>query len=365
MSRRKPLRRILFISIATLVAALLLSLLHPRVWYVVVAASYQVEVLVGRVPLERALADGLIEANHREKARMVPAIKAHAKSLGLADTGHYSTINPTWNRTVWNVSACEELSFTPQTWWFPIVGTVPYLGYFDEEEARSAAALYQADGLDTHVRTAGAWSTLGWFEDPLLPKMLEWDEARLSNTLFHELTHATVWIPGSVAFNESFANFVGEEAALDYLSQKYGEESPQVRGELARRADRQVYLHMMRSVYHELDDIYRDESLTPAVKRSRKAQILDGIPQRAMTEGFSAPEKWSQWFAQKPWNNAVLVQFRVYNQSPEWFAAIRNDTGDLAAFIQRIRKITAGAPDPFAAVQAAAEKLPAQDEPQP
>lgn len=353
MSRRQMILRIAGALVAVLVLLAAASLLHPRVQYVLTAASFQLEVLYGRVPVERAIAEGLLTDEEAATARLVPAIKAHAKSLGLADSGQYSAVNPSWNRTVWNVSACEPLAFEPRTWWFPIVGTVPYLGYFDEAEARAAGAAMEAEGLDVHVRTAGAWSTLGWFDDPLLPSMLSWTESQLANTLFHELTHATVWIPGSVAFNESFANFVGEEAALDYLTDKYGEDSEAVRKELARRADRAVYLSMMHEVYTELDAVYTDEDLPDEVKLEEKARILANLPDRAREAGFSDPERWASWLEDKRWNNATLVQHKVYNRSPQWFEAVRAESTDLADFLDRIATIAQRGPDPYTALEAA------------
>lgn len=355
MSRRRATLRFVAILLILVLGLASLSLLHPRVQYVLTAATYQLDLLWGRVPIEDAIAAGHYTDAEVALLRKVPAIKAHAREVGLADTGHYSTINPDWDLTVWNVSGCEELSFTPRTWWFPIVGTVPYLGYFDEVEAREQAALMEADGLDVYVRTAGAWSTLGWFEDPVLPGMLKWNEARLADTLHHELTHATVWIPGSVAFNESLANYVGHETGLDYLVQTYGADHPMVQAERDRRADRQTYLTLLRDVYEELDAVYADEAMTDAEKRTAKANILGSIPVRARRAPFRAPERWVAWFEKDPWNNARLVQFRVYNRSPAWFDEIRRqEGGDMGAFLARIETIAAGSSDPYRALAEAA-----------
>jgi predicted aminopeptidase len=367
MSRRAAAtRRLLLIGLGLVLCLALASLLHPRVRYVAVAATYQLELLWGRVPVEEAIAAGHFTEEEVATLRRVPAIKAHARQLGLADTGHYSTINPHWDHTVWNVSACEELAFRPVRWWFPIVGRVPYLGFFDEEAARATADELRSAGHDVHVRTAGAWSTLGWFEDPLLPHMARWSEARLADTLHHELTHATVWIPGSVAFNESLANFVGRTAAMRYLETTWGPDSDEVAAERRRRADRQVYLDMMRAVYGELDAVYTDPSLSEADKRSRKAAILEGLPDRARAAGFSDPARWARWFEEQPWNNARLVQFRVYNRSPAWFEAVlEQEGGDLAAFLARIEALAAQADDPYRALAEAAGVDPAtlEDDP--
>lgn len=331
-----------------------LSFLHPRVRYIATAARYQGELLWGRVPTEQAIADGDFTDAQILTLRKVPAIKAHALSMGLADTGHYSTITPTWNHTVWNVSACEPLSFTPRKWWFPIVGTVPYLGFFEEEKARAWEAELDAEGMDTYVRTAGAWSTLGWFEDPLLPDMANWTEARLSNTLHHELTHATVWVPGTVAFNESLASFVGDEGGLAYLIETYGADSVEVAEERVRREDRATYIALMKGVYDELDALYSDTVLPDEDKLARKAAILESIPDRARRAPFSDPERWATHLGSSPWNNARLVQFRVYNRSHEWFRVVLDqEQGDWGRFLSRVEALGDGG-DPYRALAEAA-----------
>ncbi|MFK7930160.1 MAG: aminopeptidase [Myxococcota bacterium] len=355
MSRRRATLRFAIILVGLFVVVCGLLSLHPRVQYVIGAATVQLDLLWGRVPVEDAIAAGHYTPAQAERLRQIPAIKQHAKKIGLADTGHYTTINPDWDETIWNVSACEELSFTPRTWWFPIVGTVPYLGYFDEAEAREEAAGLEAEELDVYVRTAGAWSTLGWFEDPVLPKMMTWPETRLADTLHHELTHATVWIPGSVAFNESLANYVGREAGLAFIIEKYGEDHAIVQKEIAYRADRQVYMDLMRQVYEDLDAVYSDDALTDVQKRSKKQAILSGLSDRAAQAPFKDAARWQVWFEKDPWNNARLVQFRVYNRSPAWFDEIRRqEGGNIGAFLTRIEAIAAGSSDPYRALAEAA-----------
>lgn len=360
MTRRRILRTLAGTSLV-LVVLITASLLHPRVRYVLTAASYQLELLVGRVPLERALRDGEFTAEQRARLEQVPKIRAFAARQGLAESGHYSTINPTWSRTVYNVSACEPLAFSPRTWWFPIVGTVPYLGFFDEEIARAEASDLRASGLDVYVRTAGAWSTLGWFEDPLLPAMADWDEGRLANTLLHELTHATVWIPGSVAFNESLASFVGDVASRRYLEEVYGPDSEPVRAAAARRADSQRFQQLMHDTYQELEALYTSDR-SDHDKRQGKQTILGELPRRVRDAGFADPDRWVAWVEREPWNNARLVQYRVYNRSPEWFAIVLDEHGgDLPSFLHAIEALGRSADDPYAALATAAGAEPEAD----
>jgi predicted aminopeptidase len=347
---RRLAARLLVALLAVSVLTAAGAWIHPRTRYVLVAASYQLELLWGRVPLETALARGAFSAEERERLGQVPRIRSFAREIGLAERGHYSTINPDWARTVHNVSACAPLRFEPVTWWFPIVGTVPYLGYFAADAAEAEATRLRARGLDVHVRPAGAWSTLGWFRDPLLPEMARWDEGRLANTLFHELTHATVWIPGSVAFNESLASFVGDVASLRYLEHHYGPDADIVARERARHADRQAFQRLMVDVYAELDAVYSSDA-PDSRKLSEKARILESLPDRVDAGTFSEPDRWRRWMAEEPWNNARLVQFRVYNRSPEWFAVLLDrHGGDLPTFLGAVEQIAGRGGDPYAAL---------------
>lgn len=359
-SLRRPVLIALVAAVVGGILLIALSLLHPRVRYVVTAAAYQLELLWGRVDLDRALRERDFTPAQRERLSQVPRIRAFAVRQGLAETGHYSTISPDWNRTVYNVSACEPLAFRPRTWWFPIVGRVPYLGFFEKEAAEREADKLRAQGLDVYVRTAGAWSTLGWFNDPLLPDMASWTEARLANVLLHELTHATLWIPGSVAFNESLANFVGDTASLTYLREIYGPESTEVQHELALRADRARFAELMRELYRDLDEVYQSDD-PDHVKEKRKRMILDSLSARTLDAGFHSPERWIRWVEREDWNNARLVQFKVYNRSPEWFEEIlEQEGGDIPAFLLRINEIARGSAKPYHALAAAAGVDPAE-----
>ena len=320
--------------------------------YVVRQAWFQAEMLWGRVPLEQARHSDRFDEEQLARFDLLPEIQAFGASLGLAATANYTTINPTWDRTIYNLSASDPLAFRPVRWRFPIVGSVPYLGYFRPEDAQRKQRLLAAQGYDVYVRTAGAYSTLGWFEDPLLPHMLTWPEGTLANTIFHELAHATLWIPGSVRFNESYANFVGNEAELRFLVARHGEDSEEVQRLLDRRRDRDAYLQLLHEVYVTLDHLYRDPDLDPGTKLREKDLILAALPTRLAEQGLSNPEPWLRAARRGPWNNARLHQFRTYNDSHVYFAALlHQEGGDLAAFIERLGEVTHGAADPYAALK--------------
>jgi predicted aminopeptidase len=321
---------------------------------------FQLELLWGRVPLAEVEAHRALTAKERERLADIPRVQAWAAAQGLAVHGHYETINPTWDRTIWNVSACDPVSFRVRRWWFPIVGRVPYLGYFREADADRRVARLESEGLDVYKRTAGAYSTLGWFEDPVLPQMLSWSEERLANTLIHELAHATLWIPGSVAFNESFASFVGDEGAARYLADTHGPDSAPAVEVRRRQRDRARFRALLYGLYQDLDSAFSDPALTSDQKLARKAALYASLPERIAASDLEDREHYRAWVAREPWNNARLAQFRTYNESPEQFAALfAACNSDFPCFFQRIDEATRGADDPYAALAEAVRALAA------
>jgi predicted aminopeptidase len=237
------------------------------------------------------------------------------------------------------------------------VGKVPYLGFFRREDADKWAARLEGDGNEVYIRTAGAYSTLGWFRDPVLPPMLKWDDMRLADTVLHELTHATLWIPGSVKFNESFANFVGEKAAFQYLRNRFGEGSPELSLALQRHEDVQKWREILHSLYQELDTIYKDKNQSEAQKLVQRDRLYGSLGDRVDTANMTQPERFHRAISKGPWNNARLVQYKTYNHRRDWFETIlEQQGGDLLAFIDAIGEITQGDRNPFKALKSAATK---------
>lgn len=297
----------------------------------------------------------------RKRLAQIPEIQAYGARIGLQSNANYTVINPDWSRTIWNVSACDRASFTPVAWSFPIVGTIPYLGFFDRGDAEVWATSLRGQDYDVYVRTAGAFSSLGWYDMPIVPDMLNWSEQRLSDTLLHETAHATLWIPGSVEFNESFANFVGEKASHGYLVDKYGAGSPEVVAAEAVTADGRRMNAVLHEVFVELDRDFKDPALSRRQKIAEKERLFATLPTRLAGAGLARPQRLVRWVQQGSWNNARMMQFRVYNRSPEQFQAVLDaQGGDLLGFIKRIGEITSGHRDPYAALEGAAAAGPAR-----
>ena len=199
----------------------------------------QWRVLQAREPVDQVLAD--LEPRrdgdpaaaqlYRRLSYSQAVLDFAARRLALDADGRYRTyVALERPAVVWNVFAAPPLSLEPHRWCYPIVGCAPYRGFFDEAYARRRAEALARRGLETYVGPVAAYSTLGWFEDPLLSTFVAWTEPDLAALLFHELAHGEVWAAGDVAFNESFATFVGRQGLTAWLESR-GES-----GALAARA---------------------------------------------------------------------------------------------------------------------------------
>ena len=323
--------------------------------YLLRQAYFQIELLGGAIPVEDALADDRLSAAQRDQLRLVADIKAFGGTVGLsATTENYNRVHVGWPREIWNLSACHPYAFASKRWWFPVVGSMPYIGFFREQDARPFARDLQRSGWDVYLRTAGAYSTLGWFADPILPQMLSWSEPELADTLLHELTHATLWVPGSAQFNESFATVVGQHAALAWAVHRHGASSDEVRTLLAFRRDVERFREVQHQLYRALDALYRDPSVPRGDLPVRKGALFASLPVRVAQAGLSDPARFVRATQRGTWNNARLVQFRTYNRGQDWFEALlAQEGGDLPRFIARVRALGAAGGDPWAALAAA------------
>jgi len=335
MAARIPSRRHL---LALLLVLLVVGVASPPGRYLFGVARGHFSLMAGAIPLEEALErDGLSELE-KEKLRWVPRIKSFGEAhVGLSPTRNYETINPVFDDVVWNVSGCQPDRFVSHIYRYPIVGSLPYIGYFSREDADREAQRLQSMGLDTWVRPAGAYSTLGWFRDPLWRSMLSWDLARLANTVLHELVHSTLWLRGHGTFNESFASFVGDRATDEFVEAQAVLHPEIKRNQQLRAEDERHYRLSFRSLYLELEGLYalelpRDEVL------ERKAAIIAAARSRHSSEAWNLPGYGRAMDEPAVLNNARLVQFAVYNTKSDVFReALQRFDGDLAALVRAAR----------------------------
>lgn len=277
--------------------------------------------------ISRVLKDKDLPPQTRQGLQLVERIRAFARDeIGLAASTNYTTYVDIGSGPVsWNLVVCAKDQLTPVRWTYPVVGTVPYRGYFRREEAESERDRYEAKGYDTYLRPVSAYSTLGWFPDPILSTMLRYDEADLADLVIHELTHATLWIEGDVTFNESLASFVGETGALIWLQIKYGKDSPVVQQVRDRRADAEVFRQFMYELGAQLDSLYLGDS-DRAVKLIQRQAIFEG----AKDKYFQLPLKTNRYDGFPTWklNNARMALYRVYRTRTDVFQKVYESVGE-------------------------------------
>jgi len=241
---------------------------------------------------------------------------------------------------LWNVFATPELSLTPRQWCFPVAGCVNYRGYFDESEARKEASRFSADGDDVYIGGVPAYSTLGYFNDPLLSTFIKYPETELARLIFHELAHQLLYVKDDSVFNESFAVTVEEEGVRRWLAAKH---DPALETQFAAaQRYRDGFRGLIERTRARLVEVYAS-SAPVAAKRAGKANAL-----AAMRDDYAALKKqwggygaYDYWFAQGP-NNASLAAVGLYSQKvPQFQALLAADGDDLSRFYAQVKALAA------------------------
>jgi len=301
-----------------------------------------------REPIDELLAADDTDAALRAKLETLVAARAFAVSeLALPDNDSYATYVETGRRAVtWNVVAADEFSVRARTWCFPVAGCVSYRGYFDEDDARAyAAGLTAAGDVDVSIGGASAYSTLGWFDDPVLDTMLSGGAIRYVGTLFHELAHQVLYVQDDSDFNEAYATFVERTGVRRWL---------RARGESARIESYDISLEraaafgeLLRTTRGELEALYAEPELGDDVRRERKVAVFATMRERyaALKDGWGGYAGYDGWFS-RDLNNAHLVAVSTYRRLVPAFAALYAEAGeDIARFHALAAEVGALEPD--------------------
>ncbi len=328
---------------AGLLALLLLTSAFQGGCYLTHLAWGQVRLLSARQSIESVLADPETPPELRAKLELVEAARAYADALGLSvDHNYTSYVEWPGDRMVTTVVAARPGEVEPAGFWFPLVGRLPYKGFFDEERAEREAEKLRGEGLDVCVVAVPAYSTLGWFADPVTAPMLRAGDGRLVETLLHELVHATVFVREQVDFNEGVASFIGEEASVGFFAARSDAEAEARRREIARARRLDDEMMALRS---RVEDLYADQpegaeraaqrARYEAEARRRIESLVGGDPTLAERVRL---------------NDACLALAATYTADiPRYAALLERFDGDLRAFVARLREVSK-ADDPRAAL---------------
>jgi predicted aminopeptidase len=355
-SRLRRAGRLAALAVAGLAVALLLFLGATRTGrYLVRAAWEEGKIQRRRRPIADLVADPSTDPRTRGKLRLVVEARTFAAdSLGLRVGESFTTYTRLEHDTlVLVLSAAYRDRLERYGWWFPVVGRVPYKGFFDYAEARRAADDLRRDSLDVYLRPASAFSTLGWFNDPLLSTTLSEDSLDLANTVIHELTHNTFYAPGQAVFNESFANFVGARGAA-LMFRARGDERGAAEVD-ARWGDDRLMGGFWTGVYDALDSAFKAH---PDDRRAR-LDARDSVYARArrtLVDSIAPvmhgpiPVRWAE---RVRLDNAALLARRIYLTDLQLFDAVHErEGGDLRRSFARIVALARSRPeDPYAALR--------------
>jgi predicted aminopeptidase len=368
--RRRAWRWIVRGMLAAVAALVLFAVATPMGRYLARAGWAEARILWRRHPIAALAADPATDAKTRGKLGLVLAARGFAADSLHLTTGESFTTYSALDRDtlVLVVSAAYRDTLAFHTWWFPVVGSVPYKGYFHAADALAEAASLEREGYDTIVRPASAFSTLGWFNDPLLSTTLAEDSASLANTVIHELLHNTFYAPGSSAFNESFANFVGSRGAERFFME---------RGDSVQAAkerldwEREKFLGRFWSgVYHAVDSAFKahpgDRAARLAARDTvfARTRIYFERDVKPNVPGLPPGAPLSLRL-----DNVTVMSRRLYRTGLDDFDAVYAREGnDLNKAIARIIALARSRPkEPFAAVRewvgSAGAEAPAQQRP--
>ena len=251
------------------------------------------------------------------------------------------------------VSASAADSFTPHEWHYPVAGAMPYKGFFNVEDARKERVKLEKKGLDVWIRGVDAFSTLGWFRDPLYSYMRDYPPHRLADLIIHEQFHATVFIKGQVQFNEALAEFTGGEGARLYMESRFGTDSEEYRAMIAAEAGNKAYVDFLRELSAELQTVYAS-GMDREAKLREKERVINAAKERFDAEyenRFSTGNY--RGFSKLPVNNAYLDLYRLYHEGGYFEDLYAKSGKNLPAFIAAAKKIKKGRAGPKVQLAAA------------
>lgn len=309
--------------------------------YYAQAVQGQLSLLAGARPIDQWLNDPGVDDTLKQRLARVQAIRDFAaRELGLPDNGSYKNYAALERPYVlWNVVAAPALSLQPVQWCFPVAGCVSYRGYYNQAEARAFAQDLRRQGYDVQVSGVPAYSTLGWFNDPVLSTFIHYSEAELARLVFHELAHQVAYAQNDSTFNESFAMAVEEEGVRRWLAQRGDTDLRTSYAAYAQR--RQGFLALLLAHRTRLEAVYAGEG--SAVDQQRqKAAVFASLEEdyQMLKQSWGGYAGYDRWFAE-PLSNAHLAAVATYQDFVPAFRGLLQESQDLAAFYAAVRRLAA------------------------
>lgn len=308
--------------------------------YYMQAAQGQLALMSAARPIDDWLTSPEVEQDLKGRLAKVKEIRSFAaRELGLPDNGSYTTYADLKRPFVmWNVVATPELSLKPKQWCFPVAGCVNYRGYYSKEEAQAYAARLRAEHYDVEVSGVPAYSTLGWFKDPVLSTFIQYPDAQLARLVFHELAHQQVYTAGDSQFNESFAVAVEEFGVERWLARHGDDAMREAYG--VYRGRKRDFLQLLKKHRRALEVNYEREA-SDDDKRRQKAAIFQALQDeyQELKQAWGGYAGYDRWFAE-PLSNAHLSAVATYHDFVPGFRALLAQEGSVEKFYGAVRKLS-------------------------
>ena len=329
-----------FSLILLLITILLVVAGCSNLGYYAQSLSGGYDILKNREPIAKVLEDPGVSEELKQKLNSVLKIRSFAsEQLSLPDNDSYRTyVDLKREYVVWNVFAAPEFSMKMEEWCFLFVGCVRYRGYFAEQDAKNFAAEIQKQGKDVYVAGIAAYSTIGWFDDPVLNTIINRDETRLAGLIFHELAHQQVFIKGDTAFNEGFAVTVEIEGVRRWL--ELNGTSENIAQYELRKSRRKEFVSLVEQARDRLENLY-GQKISQEEMRQKKLEIIGELKNsyQALKQTWDDFDGYDPWFEQ-PINNAQIAAVTTYRDYvPAFQALLLQLNNEMPAFYRAVQEI--------------------------
>jgi predicted aminopeptidase len=349
LRRRKTLLVLLLVVVVTAVSGC------QTIGFYAQAAKGQFQIFAHQEVIDKLVADPKTPAPLRQQLRLIEQLRAFAKDqLKLPVDGNYRKyVDVHRPYVVWNVQAAPQFSLQPRTWWYPLVGSLEYRGYFSERGARKYAARIVKKGDDVYVDGVEAYSTLGWFKDPVLNTFIDRSEPELAEVIFHELGHRRVFARGDTDFNEAYATTVGQEGARRWLRAS-GKTNLLERYAVALQRNDQ-FVHLIMSTREQLEKVYGDTldkdgkvraakvpPLPPARLKEAKQRVFMGLRSQyeQLKISWGGYSGYDDWFAHELNNAQLNTIANYYDFLPAFKRLLELNGGDMEKFYQEVERLS-------------------------
>ena len=285
----------------------------------------QLHIVNNARPISEVLADSTFPDSLKPKLLLIQEIRKFAvDSLGINESDNYTEVyDQKGEPAMYVVTACNPYEMKPYEWHFSFLGKFTYKGFFSKEKAKQEYESLKEKGLDVELGTAKAWSTLGWFKDPILSEILKDEPGKIARLIIHELTHGTLYIIDSVEYNENLATFVGDQGSVLFLKYKYGVESKEMRDYIGHISDVHKYSDHILKGLDSLKALYANASfkqLDTSAKNIKKYQLMHNILQSADTISFYDKSKFKKLLSPDfKVNNTFFLTYMTYHQEQNIF----------------------------------------------